>query len=303
MKIGIPLFRLRAAPMIEVAKHAEAFGFESVWVPEHLVLPTRFESRYPYSEDGLSPLRPDTPHLDPLIVLAQIAALTSRIRLGTNIFILPLRHPLVTARMATSLHVLSGGRVSLGIGVGWLEEEFRAVGIDFRTRGARARECVLALKALWTQAEPEFHGRFFDFGPVKFEPKPAQVPHPPLLFGGESEAALRRAAALGDGWYGVAHDARSAAACVAKLRALRAEAGREREPFEVTVGHRGGAIGEGVLQAYAAAGVDRVTVLPWWSAREADEKLAELAEIAGRVRGGGAEEPTRGLPRGPTGGC
>jgi probable F420-dependent oxidoreductase len=278
MKIGIPLFRLRPTQMTAVAARAEALGFESVWVPEHLVLPARFASRYPYSEDGLPPVEPGAPMLDPLILLTHIAAATSRIRLGTNIFILPLRHPLVTARMAMSLDVLSGGRLCLGIGVGWLEEEFRAVGIDFRTRGARTRECVMALKALWTQDEPEFHGRFFDFGGLKFEPKPVQTPHPPILLGGESEAALRRAAAIGDGWYGVAHDPESAAQRVARLRALRAEARRETEPFEVTVGHRGGPIDGDVLRRYADAGVDRVSVLPWWRGREAIEKLEELAE-------------------------
>jgi len=284
VKIGIPLFRLRHTQMVGVARRAEELGFESVWVPEHLVLPTRFESRYPYSEDGLPPIAPDTPHLDPLILLTQIAATTSRIRLGTNIFILPLRHPLVTARMAMSLDVVSGGRLSLGIGVGWLEEEFRAAGIDFQTRGARTRECVMALKALWTQAEPEFHGRFFDFGPVKFEPKPIQEPHPPILFGGETETALRRAAALGDGWYGVAHDPESARQRVGRLRALLAEAGREGEAFEVTVGHGGGPLDADVLRRYADAGVDRVAVLPWWRGREAEEKLEKLAETVSRAR-------------------
>lgn len=277
MKIGIPLFRLRPTQIVDVARRAEELGFESVWAPEHLVLPTRIESRYPYAEDGIPPIDPGTPQLDPLILLTHVAAATSRIRLGTNVYLLPLRHPLQTARMTTSLDVLSGGRLSLGIGVGWLEEEFRAAGVDFRTRGTRTRECVLALRALWTQAEPEFHGKCFDFGPVRFEPKPVQAPHPPLLFGGESEAALRRAAALGDGWFGVAHDPESARQRVERLRVLRAEAGRGGAPFEVTVGHKGATLDADVLRRYAEAGVDRVTVLPWWRGRDAVEKLEELA--------------------------
>ena len=158
MKIGIPLFRLRHTQMAAVARRAEELGFESVWLPEHLVLPTQFESRYPYSEDGLPPVTPDAPILDPLMLLTHIAAATSRIRLGTNIFILPLRHPIVTARLATTLDVLSGGRLSLGIGVGWLEEEFRAVGVDFQTRGRRTRECVMALERSGRRKSPSSTG-------------------------------------------------------------------------------------------------------------------------------------------------
>ncbi len=281
MKIGIPLFLLRHTQMASVAARAEALGFESVWVPEHLVLPTRLETPYPYSEDGRAPFTLDTPILDPLLLLTHIAAATSRIRLGTNIFVLPLRHPIVAARLAMSLDVLSGGRLCLGIGVGWLEQEFRAVSVDCATRGSRTSECVMALRALWTQAEPEFHGRFFDFGPLKFEPKPVQKPHPPILFGGESETALRRAAELGDGGYGVAHDPVSARKRVEELRALRARTGRADEPFEITVGHAGAPIDADVLRRYADAGVDRVSVLPWSRGREAIEKLEQLAAAAG----------------------
>jgi probable F420-dependent oxidoreductase len=256
-------------------------GFESVWIPEHLVFPARLTTPYPYSADGEPPFTPDTPILDPLLLLTHVAAATTRIRLGTNIFVLPLRHPIVTARIAMTLDVLSGGRLSLGVGAGWLEEEFRAVGVDFPTRGSRLRECVLALRALWTQSEPEFHGRFFDFGPLKFEPKPVQKPHPPIILGGESHAALRRAAALGDGWFGVAHDPKSAAEHVTKLRALREATGRAGEPFEITVGHGGGPLDADVLRRYAEAGVDRVSVLPWSRGREAVEKLEQLARAVG----------------------
>lgn len=277
MKVGIALFRLRPERMAAVARHAEALGFESVWVPEHLVLPTRITSRYPYAADGVPPFTPDTPHLDPLMLLTHIAAATTTIRLGTNIYLLALRHPIVAARLTMSLDVLSGGRLTLGIGVGWLAEEFEAVGVEFSSRAARTRECVRALRTLWTAPEPEFHGRFFSFGPVKFEPKPVQKPHPPLVFGGESEAALRRAAALGDGWYGVGHTPQSAAEQVRKLRALLAAAGRGEARFEVTVSHGGLQLGRGDLERYAEAGVDRVVALPWSRGREAEEQLGRLA--------------------------
>ncbi|HEY8516517.1 MAG TPA: LLM class F420-dependent oxidoreductase [Candidatus Binatia bacterium] len=277
MKIGIPLFMLRPEQLVPVAKRAEELGFESVWVAEHLVFPTRFASRYPYTADGVPPIQPSTPLLDPLLVLAQVAAVTSRIRLGTNVYLPALRHPLHVARLGTTLDVLSGGRLSLGIGVGWLEEEFRAVGVDFARRGALTRECVAALRCLWSEDEPEFHGRTWSFGPVKFEPKPVQKPHPPLLLGGESEAALRRAAQIGDGWYGVRHTPESAAAVVGRLRALREEAGRSALPFEITVGPSADSLDRDVIARFADAGVDRLVSLPWRRAREAMDALEAFA--------------------------
>jgi probable F420-dependent oxidoreductase len=255
----------------------EALGFESVWIPEHLVFPTRITSPYPYTTDGVPPINPATPLLDPLIVLTQVAARTTRIRLGTNIYLLPLRHPLQTARMAMTVDVLSGGRLTLGVGAGWLEEEFQAVGVDFKTRGARLREGVRALRALWTEAEPDFHGRYYSFGPVKFEPKPVQKPHPPIVFGGETDAALRRAASLGDGWYGVRHTPQSAALQVGKLRTWIAEAGRAAAPFEITVSC-GVSLTRDDVQRYADTGVHRIVALPWRRGSEAEESLARLAD-------------------------
>ena len=278
MKVGVPLFALRPELMASVAQRAEALGFESVWVPEHLVFPTQIASRYPYAKDGMPPINPATPLLDPLILLAQIAARTERIRLGTNIYILPLRHPLQTARMAMTLDLLSQGRLELGVGVGWLAEEFAAADVDFASRGGRTRECVRVLKALWTESEPEFHGRYFSFGPVKFEPKPVQKPHPPLVFGGETDAALKRAAALGDGWYGVGHTPESAAVQTKKLRSLLVEHGRAHAKFENTVSHGARTLSRDELARYEDAHVHRVVILPWTRGREADEALARLAD-------------------------
>jgi len=277
MKIGISLFLLRPQRMAAIAQRAEELGFESVWVPEHLVFPVDIQSKYPYSPDGAAPINPATPLLDPFILLAQVAALTSRIRIGTNIYLVPLRHPLTTARMAMTLDLISGGRLSLGVGAGWLAEEFAAVDVEFASRGARTRECVRAIRALWTEDEPEFHGRFFSFGPVKFEPKPVQKPHPPILFGGESPAGLRRAAALGDGWYGVRHTPESARPQVEQLRAELAAAKRADVPFEITVSVGHADLDHDDLRRYAEAGVDRIVVLPWSRDREAEAGLATLA--------------------------
>lgn len=278
MKVGVPLFRIRPEQAQAVACRAEALGFDSVWVPEHVVFPPRFGSRYPYAADGVPPITPDSPVLDPLMLLTHVAAATSRIRLGTNIYLVPLRHPLLAARAAVTLDILSGGRLTLGVGVGWLKEEFQALGVDFRTRGGRARECVRALRALWTEPEPRFHGRYFSFGPVKFEPKPVQKPCIPIVFGGETEAALARAAALGDGWYGVGHTPETARAQVQKLRALLERAGRARVPFEITASHRAPTLTRDDVERYADAGVHRIAVVPWRRGREAEEALGRVAD-------------------------
>lgn len=278
IKIGVPLFMLRPEQMTAVAQRAEALGFESVWVAEHLVIPAQIRSRYPYAADGVPPINPATPLLDPLLVLMQVAARTERIRLGTNVYILPLRHPLAVARMAMTLDLLAQGRFIFGIGVGWLEEEFEAAGVDFATRAGRTREYVRAIRVLWTEPEPSFAGRYVSFGPLKFEPKPAQKPHPPIVFGGESAAALRRAAALGDGWYGVGHTPLTAGEQVARLRALLTEAERPDAPFEITVSHGASELTVDDVARYAEAGVHRVVSLPWRRGREAEEGLQRLAE-------------------------
>ena len=277
MKVGINVFRVPAQSLAEVARRAEELGYESVWISDHLVLPLQFGgSHYPYTDDGMPPMRPDIPLLDPLSALAYMAAVTSRVRLGTSVYILPLRNPIVTARAAVTVDVLSRGRLIFGVGIGWLAEEFATAGEGFRNRARRTEEGVEILKALWTQPEPEFHGRFYDFGPIKFEPKPAQRPHPPIHFGGETEAALRRAAALGDGWYGIGHAPESAAAKVQKLRALREEAGRGNGPFEVTVG-AGRSVDLETIQRYAVAGVDRIMVSPWTRSQSVIEGLEQFA--------------------------
>lgn len=278
MKVGVLLFGLPHDRFAAVARRAEQLGVESVWVPEHLVLPVQIRSRYPYSADGVPPVPPDTPFLDPLVTLAQIAAATSTVRIGTNIYLLALRHPLETARRVMTLDLLSGGRVILGVGTGWLAEEFGAAGIDFATRGARTSECIEALRTIWTANEPEFHGRFFSFGPVRFEPKPLQKPHPPIIVAGDSRAALRRAVRLGDGWCGLGHTPDTAAPQVAALRDLLAASGRDPASFEIMVSFGSTSLTRDDVQAYGAAGVHRIIVLPWMQGGEAEDQLEQLAE-------------------------
>ena len=258
MKVGLTFFPTRPHMLIPSAKRAEELGYESLWFPEHLVFPVESQSVYPYGDRDRGAPLPGTYLVDPFIAMSYVAALTSRIRLGTAVYILPLRNPITTARAVATLDVLSQGRVLLGIGAGWLKEEFEVTGEPFDNRGGRMDEMMQILKQLWTEPTVSFQGKFYSFPPVGFEPKPVSAPIP-LLVGGETRAALRRAARLGDGWFGMGHTPESARERVQQLRELRAQAGREREPFEVTVGCSGPATPERLKQ-YQDAGVHRVTL-------------------------------------------
>ncbi|MEY3362285.1 MAG: hypothetical protein RL531_2004, partial [Actinomycetota bacterium] len=179
---------------------AEAAGFESLWTVEHVVVPAGYESQYPYDRSGRMPGAEDAPIPDPLIWLAFVAAATTTIRLATGIVILPQRNPVVFAKEVATLDVMSGGRVELGVGVGWLAEEFDAIGVPFRERGARTDDHIEAMRALWTQDRASYSGRFTRFNDCIQRPQPAQG-SVPIHIGGHSEAAARRAGRLGDGFF------------------------------------------------------------------------------------------------------
>jgi probable F420-dependent oxidoreductase len=257
----MPLFAVAPLDYPAVAQAAEAAGFESIWIPEHLVFPTEMPATYPYTESGLPPVFPGTPLYDPWVALAYVAASTKRIRLGTQVYILPLRHPLVTARAFTTLDILSRGRAILGIGVGWMEEEFGFVGEDFKTRGARTDEIIEILHQLWSEKEIHYRGQYYDLGPLRFQPKPAQDPHPPIEVGGVSQAALRRAAKLGDGWQAIGDlDTEAIGVHVKSIDAMRAEAGRSGN-FEVTTPSALGATLD-AARRYEDVGVTRLSLGP-----------------------------------------
>ena len=235
MKFGLSLFGLGPRHYPEISVLAEKNGFESVWMPEHLVLPAAMPSTYMYTESGQPPITPGTAMYDPWVVLAAIAQATTTIRLATNVFILPLRHPFQTARTVVTLDRLSRGRVTLGIGVGWLEDEFVAAGQSFHDRGARTDEIIEILRRLWSDDVIEQHGEHFDFEPVMFEPKPVQQQGIPIEVGGSSPPALRRAGRLGDGWIEIgAGTVERLAEMMAVVEQARRDAGREHLPFEAT---------------------------------------------------------------------
>jgi probable F420-dependent oxidoreductase len=185
-----------------VAQHAEALGYHSVWAADHIAMPVHLVSKYPYHPEGKFPVDVADNFLEPLTVLGYVAAGTAKVRLGTGVLVVPYRNPVVTAKVVSTLDVLSNGRVILGAGVGWMAEEFGYLNSPYHERGVRTDEYLHIMKTLWTQEEPRFQGRFFNFSDLRCEPRPVQKPHPPLWIGGHSLAALRRTATLGDGWYG-----------------------------------------------------------------------------------------------------
>jgi probable F420-dependent oxidoreductase len=262
MKFGLTLFGLSPRYYPEIAASAEANGFESVWMPEHLVMPAVMPPTYPYTESGYPPIEPTTPLFDPWVVLALIADATSTIRLATNVYVLPLRHPLVTARAVVTLDRVSGGRVTLGVGVGWCQEEFEIAGQDFHNRGQRMDEIMRLLRRMWDRDEDiiEHQGQFYDLPPFRFQPKPVQKPAIPIEVGGCSKPALRRAGRLGDGWVAIgADDHETLARMIEEVQAHRHEAGRSGLPFEISGGP---AHTLDDLRRTAELGVTRVIVGP-----------------------------------------
>jgi probable F420-dependent oxidoreductase len=252
-----------------VARAAEAAGFDSVWTAEHVVLP-----------DPQAPPSPAPPHtklLDPAVALAYLAAQTSTIRLATGVIILPQRNPVVLAKELASVDRLSKGRLVFGLGAGYLKPEFQALGAPFADRGRRTDEYIEAIVALWTQEKPEYKGEYVAFGGVQAQPRPVQSPHPPIVVGGMSPAALRRAVRYANGWYGFALDHDATKRAVDGLRA--AEQRLDRAPalgrLEISITPPPRAkLDLDAVHAYAALGVDRLVLLN--AGRNADDQVAAL---------------------------
>ena len=238
---------------------AEQNGIESLWTVEHVVVPKDYQSAYPYSSSGRMPGGEEVPIPDPLIWLAWVAARTSTIRLCTGILILPQRSPAVLAKEVATLDVLSGGRVTLGVGVGWLKEEFDVIGVPFEERGPRTDEAIEALRAFWTQPEPTYSGRFYNFEAAKSYPKPAQAGGVPIVIGGHTKAAARRAGRLGDGFFPARAAPDELRVLLTEMRKAAEEAGRDADAIEVTTG---GPPNPDAVRAYADLGVSRMILPP-----------------------------------------
>ncbi|HEX6355387.1 TIGR03619 family F420-dependent LLM class oxidoreductase [Actinophytocola sp.] len=237
-----------------IAGLAERHGVDSLWVPEHVVLPAEYRTPYPYAEDGRLPVPAEWPYPDPLAWLAFVAGLTSRVRLVTGMLILPQRNPVVLAKQAATIDALSGGRLELGLGLGWFREEFAAVGVEFADRAARFEEYVAVLRALWSDDE-SFHGRYHDFTSMRCYPKP--VGRIPMIMGGHTVASARRAGRLADGFFPAVADPR---ALFAECRAAAEAAGRDPDGIEL-VAEAAPAVPERVAEL-RSWGVTRVVVYP-----------------------------------------
>ena len=271
--VPLPAYTIDAA---FIARKAEDLGFESLWYAEHPILPVHSESPFPNTGGSI----PDSYRhfTDPFIALARASAVTSKIKLGTGITLVPERNPLVLAKEISALDYYSGGRFLFGIGAGWNREETTIMGGDFDHRWTQTREAIQALKELWTKDEAEFHGRYYDFPPVYCYPKPAQKPHPPVILGGHARNVLQRVARWGDGWLPNRADPAQIEEGRKILDTLAAERGRD--PASLSISVYGQTAERDVIQSYLNAGADRVVVRPQHCDTEAQmgEQLERMAE-------------------------
>jgi probable F420-dependent oxidoreductase len=277
MKIGVNVgVSSQSMDIAAMAQKAESLGFESLWLPEHSVMPVHVATRYQGSPDGTIP--PSMSDLgDPLIGLARASAATKTIKLGTGVCLIPEHNPLLLAKQIATLDLLSNGRFLFGIGAGWLQEETEIMGGNFAHRWSQTREAVLAMKELWTKEEAEYHGKFYDFPPVRCSPKPFQKPHPPILLGGSARNVFKRVVAWGDGWMPTRATAEDIKMGRATLDALADAAGRAPSSLEITVYSQDG--DPETLKRFEDSGASRVTVrLPTTVGEAALTELERMAE-------------------------
>jgi probable F420-dependent oxidoreductase len=279
--LNLPVANAAVTPDIlkRIAVRAEQVGFAELYLGEHVVLFDKQQDAYPSSDDGEAFFPTDTPLPDPLHTHAFIAACTERIRLATGVVLLPQRNPVYTAKHVATLDWLSGGRFDFGIGIGWSTQEYEACDVPWSDRGARCEEYVAVMRSLWTQSTSSFKGRFYSLESCRQYPKPVQTPHPPLWFGGWSDAALSRVVRLGNGWYGFDLTAEQVADCVLRLRELAKAADRPLSEIKIACG--GYSIqptDRAALDAYAAAGVEQFVFS--LTEYEPDKMLAQLDQYA-----------------------
>jgi len=282
MDVGIFVFEVDTSldPAV-LAKRAEELGFDSFWVPEHAVIPLQTSSPYPGSPDGIIPDAYGR-IVDPFVALARASAVTSTIKLGTGICLVPERNPLLLAKEIATLDRYSGGRFIFGIGSGWLKEETEVMGGDFPHRWAQTKDAILAMKELWTKDEAEYHGTHYDFPAVRSFPKPAQKPHPPVFLGGKARNAFKRVVEWGDGWMPNRASVDEIQRGRETLNELAQQAGRDPSSIVVLAfGASGQFRDRETIKDLEKAGANRVTI--WLDNTEGTAALVEMEEIARQV--------------------
>ena len=233
MKFWLALPFTATDHIVPLAQKAEELGFEGVGLPDHVFVPELIKSKYPYSPDGSPPFERTAHHPDVWAMISAMAMATTKLRFTLTTYILPLHDVFDTARGAATAAVLAKGRMHMSVGVGWMKDEFDIKGMEWKRRGRRTDEMIEVMRKLWSGVPVEHHGEFYDFPPINMQPSPAaQIP---ILIGGSSQPALRRTAALGDGWIGHGHTVEGTGAILDDIARLRAEAGRTNEPFEILV--------------------------------------------------------------------
>lgn len=245
--------------MVEVSVTAEKGGFESLWTFEHAIVPIDYQSKYPYSPDGKMGIPPEANFVDPLIALTVVAANTTKVRLATGVNILPQTNPLYLAKQAASLDWISGGRFMLGVGIGWLAEEFSALGVPFERRGARFDDYIQAMRKIWSGDVVEYDGEFIQWSGFKSHPLPIQKPLP-VIIGGSKGKAFQRIARYGEGWYAPTGNVDQLAGLLKQLDEACAAEGRDRSAVEITAMWIPAAEGIESVPRYEDLGVDRLVV-------------------------------------------
>ncbi|MDV6268101.1 TIGR03619 family F420-dependent LLM class oxidoreductase [Rhodococcus globerulus] len=264
MKWSLAGAMIDALELCELAQVTEEAGFDGIAMPDSVFYPEQVSAPYPYTADGKRMWAPETPMPDPFIAMTAMAAVTSRIQFYTNVFKLPLRDPLLTAKQVSTMAVMSGNRIAIGVGLSWIPEEFTFTGTEMRTRGARTDEAIEIIKAVCAGRGPEwveYHGKHYDFDALMISPAP-EIPVP-IYIGGHSEPGLRRAARLADGWMSVNTTKAELASAIDRLTKLRAEFGRADVPFEINVSPTDVRDIDGYREL-EELGVTEIRVSPWY---------------------------------------
>jgi probable F420-dependent oxidoreductase len=285
MKIGISGIGIGATPgadkVTTLAVNAERLGYSTIWVPEHVVLLDQYSSHYPYSPDHRLNMPMTRPFADPFITLTCAAMVTSKIRLATGICLVPEHNPLVLAKVIATLDFVSKGRVILGVGIGWLEEEFHAVGVPWERRAQRTRDYITAMRKLWGDELSSYAGEFVRFEGARSFPKPIHGAKLPVFFGGESGPALKRAAEYGDGWYGLNMDLNETTAKIRRLEEMLKANGRKRSDIEIAIRPSAiASITKDDLKRYRDAGVDELVLVNAMELNTERETVNRLEQAA-----------------------